>query len=266
MSVHSSAVAPARTPMWIIVSVAVLAGGVGSAAVLSAGEFLKGARSESPTATTFATVLAGPDRPMPMGLIRQDAARAVVNFDVQALEAGDPRFGRGAEHGAETAFALVDKTAKAKAANDEPVTLAALAEEKRKPTKAVEADTSDAKPRATGPITGHGTTNDAVNIRSGPNTKSPVIGVVPQSSAIDIVKCASWCEIVYNGTHGYIYSGFVGSKGTSGKSPATAVAKNDAGDGKVKSSVTIAPKRSWWPFGSSGGSSDQANTPVPAFN
>lgn len=266
MSAYSSPVAPARTPMWIIVSVAVLAGGVGSAAVFSAGEFLRGARSESPIAATVATVLAGPDRPMPMGLVKPSAAPVVADFDVQALAAGDPRFGGVAGHGAEAAFALVDKTAKAKAANDEPVTLAALAEEKRKPTKAVEAAAANAKPRAAGPITGRATTNDAVNIRSGPNTKSPTIGVVPQNSAIDIVKCASWCEIVYNGTHGFIYSGFVGSKGVSGKAPATAVAKNDPAGGKVKSSVTIAPKRSWWPFGSSGGSNDQANTPVPAFN
>lgn len=249
-----------KTPLWLIFAIAAAAGAVGSAAVLSANEFLTGARVDAGDTRAIATVLEGPDRPMPTGLVRPSAAIAALPENVQVLAANSPRFGGKADLGATRAFAFVDRKSKADTGDDEPVTLAALAEAKQKPTKAVEAAAPKAK--ASGPITGKATTNDDVNIRSGANSKSPVIGVIPRNSAVDIVKCASWCEIVYDGKHGYIYSGFVGGKGAPAKS--TAVAKAQTGDGKVKSSVTLEPKRKWWPFGK--GNGDQGSAPVPAFN
>lgn len=262
----ASAASPKGTSLWIIAAVAALAGGVGTAAVLSAGEFLNGARSEVAADVITATVLAGPDRPMPMGLVGPDAAPTVADFDVKALSANDPRFGGAADLGAAKAFALVDKKADTAEDDEEPVTLAALAETKRKPTKAVEA-AAERKSASAGPITGRRTTNDDVNIRSGPNSRSPVIGVVPRNSAVDIVKCASWCEIVYGGKHGYIYSGFVGAKGSGQKSGGGVVAGAQTDPGKVKSSATLEPKRKWWPFGrDAGDAASRDSAATPAFN
>ena len=51
----------------------------------------------------------------------------------------------------------------------------------------------------------------AVNMRSGPNKGTEVIGVVPVGAPVQVVSCDGWCEIVYNKRRGFIYQTFLGS-------------------------------------------------------
>jgi hypothetical protein len=54
-----------------------------------------------------------------------------------------------------------------------------------------------------------GRVNKHVNLRSGPNDESKVLRVVPAKASLSIINCESWCEVVYEGTRGYVYKSFV---------------------------------------------------------
>jgi hypothetical protein len=54
-----------------------------------------------------------------------------------------------------------------------------------------------------------GRVNKHVNLRSGPNDESRVLRVVPAQASLSIIDCESWCEVVYEGTRGYVYKSFV---------------------------------------------------------
>lgn len=51
--------------------------------------------------------------------------------------------------------------------------------------------------------------NKYVNLRSGPNDESKVLRVVPAKASLSVINCKSWCEVVYEGTRGYVYKEFV---------------------------------------------------------
>ncbi|MGB3502404.1 MAG: SH3 domain-containing protein [Mesorhizobium sp.] len=53
------------------------------------------------------------------------------------------------------------------------------------------------------------TLNTDSNLRSGPDKKARIIGTVPARKPVQIIACKSWCEIVYDGKRGFVYSGFV---------------------------------------------------------
>ncbi|MBK8455963.1 MAG: SH3 domain-containing protein [Phyllobacteriaceae bacterium] len=246
MSVSDNAKASGGVPLWIIVGVAMLAGGVGSAAVLSANQFLSEVKKETASPIAVATMLSGPDRLLPRGpVVVAEAADAPMQ--VAELAPANPRFGDTRAIEIKDVFRKVDKSAPAVEDVEESVTLAALAEKPAKPTKAIKAaeDKPAAKPaKSKGPVTGRSVTNDDVNIRAAASSKSRVIGVVPANTSVDIVKCDSWCEISYGGTRGYVYSGFFG-KGGKAKNIGQAIAKAQPSNGEVKSSVTLEPKRKW---------------------
>ncbi len=67
--------------------------------------------------------------------------------------------------------------------------------------------TNDDKPATAGKAAGH--TVRAVTMRSGPKTGAAAIGTVPGGTAIEVVACTSWCEIVYKGQRGFVYKSFV---------------------------------------------------------
>lgn len=243
------------TPLWIIVAIAVLAGAVGSAGVLSANQFLAGVSHEPVADAKAATILAGPDRPLPKGPViasvfpsRPSALTQSATIAVPA--ANDPRWGSDAAAAGQSPFELVDKNDEAAGDASGPVALAALAEDEERPTAAAKADnrataskSDEKKPkRDSGPITGQAMTLDDVNMRAGPNSRSAVLAVVPAKSAVDVVNCASWCEISVGGKRGYVYSGFLRKSG--GGSVAEIIKARPA-DGEVKSSVTIEPSRKW---------------------
>ncbi|TIQ94606.1 SH3 domain-containing protein [Mesorhizobium sp.] len=49
----------------------------------------------------------------------------------------------------------------------------------------------------------------AVTMRSGPKNGAAAIVTVPAKSAVQVMSCKKWCEIVYNGKRGWIYKSFV---------------------------------------------------------
>lgn len=280
MSVSDNERASGGAPLWIIVGVAMLAGGVGSAAVLSANQFLGEARVNVAPKVTTATILAGPDRMLPRGPVAADVFGSgrfppaetgrTADIEVAALAPANPRFGDTRAIEIADPFKSVDSEAEAEQ-DDAPVELAALAEPPAKPTKAAKAAEKPVdKPAASkAPVTGRSVTNDDVNIRAGASSKSRVIGVVPANTSVDIVKCSSWCEISYGGKRGYVYSGFLGKGAKKAKSSAPALAKTTApASGEVKSSVTLEPKRKWTLFKRQDKDTSEFDTSSsqPAFN
>lgn len=49
----------------------------------------------------------------------------------------------------------------------------------------------------------------AVTMRSGPKKGAAAIGTIPARSAVEVLSCKSWCEIVYKGKRGFIYKSFL---------------------------------------------------------
>ena len=50
-----------------------------------------------------------------------------------------------------------------------------------------------------------------VNLRSSPRKGSSIAGVVPTGSAVNVLSCNGWCEVVYNGKKGWVYKNFLAS-------------------------------------------------------
>ena len=57
--------------------------------------------------------------------------------------------------------------------------------------------------------TGTATMIDGANLRAKPQKGSKVLGTVPSRSAVQVISCSSWCEIVYKGKRGYVWGDFV---------------------------------------------------------
>ena len=57
--------------------------------------------------------------------------------------------------------------------------------------------------------TGNGHILRAVTLRSGPKKAASALGTVPAKAVVDVIACKSWCEIVYQGTRGFIYKSFL---------------------------------------------------------
>jgi len=54
-----------------------------------------------------------------------------------------------------------------------------------------------------------GHTLKAVTMRSGPKSGASAIDTVPAKTAIEVISCGKWCEIVYEGKRGFVYKSFV---------------------------------------------------------
>lgn len=48
-----------------------------------------------------------------------------------------------------------------------------------------------------------------VNMHTGPENATPTILVVPEGAELQVVACDPWCEVYYDGNHGYIWRDFV---------------------------------------------------------
>lgn len=48
-----------------------------------------------------------------------------------------------------------------------------------------------------------------VTMRSGPKTSAAAIVTVPAKTSVQLVSCKQWCEIVYNGKHGWVYKSYI---------------------------------------------------------
>ncbi|HTV68063.1 MAG TPA: SH3 domain-containing protein [Rhizobiaceae bacterium] len=93
-------------------------------------------------------------------------------------------------------------------AHAEPAVAKPKQEDASKPDAATTA--AIAKPEPVSAATARpGRVNKHVNLRSGPNDESKVLRVVPAKASLSIINCESWCEVVYEGTRGYVYKSFV---------------------------------------------------------
>ena len=83
----------------------------------------------------------------------------------------------------------------------------------------------------------------AVNLRSSPRKGSSVAVVVPAGSAVNVLTCDGWCEVVYNGKKGWVYKSYLigieGQAAESGKaanSPAAPTTASQPATRKIQSS------------------------------
>lgn len=53
------------------------------------------------------------------------------------------------------------------------------------------------------------TVKRSVNMRAKPQKGGAVLGVIPAKTAVEVVACTQWCEIVFNGKRGYVYKSYV---------------------------------------------------------
>jgi len=56
---------------------------------------------------------------------------------------------------------------------------------------------------------GNGRILRAVTMRSAPKKGATPIGTVPARTSVRLMGCKKWCEIVYNGKHGWVYKSYV---------------------------------------------------------
>ena len=58
-----------------------------------------------------------------------------------------------------------------------------------------------------------GRTARSVTMRAKPDDRGGVLGTVPGRADVQVVSCASWCEIVYKGKRGFVYRKFLRNNG-----------------------------------------------------
>ncbi len=66
-----------------------------------------------------------------------------------------------------------------------------------------------ALPEVASAAPGYATGN--VNLRTGPGTQYGKIVVVPAGAALDVYRCASWCNVNYHGYVGWVSARYVSS-------------------------------------------------------
>jgi hypothetical protein len=69
-------------------------------------------------------------------------------------------------------------------------------------------DNAEAKPQKIG-AAANGRILRTVTMRSGPKKGASAIMTVPAKASVQVMNCKQWCEIVYNGKHGWVYKSYV---------------------------------------------------------
>lgn len=69
-------------------------------------------------------------------------------------------------------------------------------------------DNAKPKPQKVG-AAANGRILRAVTMRSGPKKGASAITTVPAKASVQVMNCKQWCEIVYNGKHGWVYKSYV---------------------------------------------------------
>ena len=81
------------------------------------------------------------------------------------------------------------------------------------PEPVAEPAANEAPPPATPPVVVADTTparvNDWVNLRASPSMGARVLEVIPLGATVDLVGCPGWCEVVYEGTRGFVGPDFI---------------------------------------------------------
>ncbi|WP_340041821.1 SH3 domain-containing protein [Aminobacter sp. Piv2-1] len=73
--------------------------------------------------------------------------------------------------------------------------------------KAIEAEVKTDADAAQGPR--QATIKRSVNMRAKPEKGGAVMRVIPAKSAVELVSCTQWCEVVFEGQRGYIFKSYV---------------------------------------------------------
>ena len=69
-------------------------------------------------------------------------------------------------------------------------------------------DNAKPKPQKAG-AAANGRILRTVTMRSGPKKGAAAIGTIPARSSVQVMNCRQWCEVVYNGKHGWVYKSYV---------------------------------------------------------
>ncbi|BCM17399.1 SH3 domain-containing protein [Mesorhizobium sp. J8] len=71
-------------------------------------------------------------------------------------------------------------------------------------------DSAQARPKAQkASAAANGRILRAVTMRSSPKKGAAAITTVPAKASVQVMNCKQWCEIVYNGKHGWVYKSYV---------------------------------------------------------
>lgn len=162
---------------------------------------------------------------------KADAVRPseAAEADIAALPRNDPRWTGGGKpppaidakavavqtnDGAKTAFAEEDGAAKGAAAaapsteDDETAADSHSDPDPKAATAAIPAARPEPPSEEAG-AAANGHILRAVTMRSGPKKGAAAIGTIPAKTAVQVISCKSWCEVVYKGRHGFVYKSFV---------------------------------------------------------
>jgi hypothetical protein len=184
---------------------------------------VKPADAPKPTAAAGAVEIASSTPP-------PDSASAPEAMQIEPLDPTDPRWiSATAGHAAASATAPVRTEASQDAS--EPASVAsAYAEDDESADNAATAAIPMAKPVQDAGQTDNavekpatekkvasagrpGRTARSVTMRAKPDDHGGVLGTVPGSADVQVVSCASWCEIVYKGKRGFVYRKFLRNNG-----------------------------------------------------
>lgn len=183
-----------------------------------------------PAKAVIASVVASKAAP------KADAVRpmATAEADIAALPRNDPRWnGEGKAtaidakavdaktgDGTKTAFAEEDgattdgknaanaQVAAETSAGEDAATEPHTEPDPKTATAAIPAAKPETPAKQAGSV-GNGHILRAVTMRSGPKKGATAIDTIPARTAVQVIGCKSWCEVVYKGRHGFIYKSFL---------------------------------------------------------
>jgi hypothetical protein len=77
------------------------------------------------------------------------------------------------------------------------------------PTHEGDGSQVETKPEKEVAAAGAGRILRGVTMRSGPQNNAVAMTTIPAKTAVQLVSCKQWCQIVYNGKRGWVYKTFV---------------------------------------------------------
>jgi hypothetical protein len=147
------------------------------------------------------------------------AVKVAVQPDVEPLDETDPRWNAGKQAAARVA-AIAEDEEESKESGE---TVSAFADGEGADNSstaaiplakmAADADAAKAEEEKVAMAGRPGSAVRSVTMRSKPSSRGTPIGTVPGKSAVQVISCSKWCEIVYNGKRGFVYRTFLKNNG-----------------------------------------------------